>query len=155
MNLAQHEGRLLVDHSDIVRNAVRYVKTRRPFHIDAFVVYWATSTRYGRCRRATTTTPRGGCLNIKTNFSRRMVRGERVRRSRMGKGERGIWQRRYWEHLIRDDTAFTRHVDYIHYNPVKHGYADAAAHWPYSSIHRYIARGIIPVEWGWNIRRSG
>jgi putative transposase len=84
---------------------------------------------------------------IKTNFSRRMVRGERVRRSRMSKGERGIWQRRYWEHLIRDDTDFARHVDYIHYNPVKHGYADAE-HWPYSSIHRYIARGIIPVDWG-------
>jgi putative transposase len=85
---------------------------------------------------------------IKTNFSRRMVRGERVRRSRMSKGERGIWQRRYWEHLICDDPDFARHVDYIHYNPVKHGYAGAAAHWPYSSIHRYIARGSIPVDWG-------
>jgi putative transposase len=49
----------------------------------------------------------------------------------MGKGERGIWQRRYWEHLIRDDPNFARHVDYIHYNPVKQGYADAAAHWPF------------------------
>jgi putative transposase len=120
VNLAQRAGRLLVDHIDIVCNAVGYVKRRHPFHIDAFVVLpdhlhalWMLppgdhdyATRW---------------MLIKTNFSPRRVRGECVRRSRMGKGERGIWHRRYWEPLIRHDTDFARHVDYIHYNPVKQG----------------------------------
>ncbi len=68
--------------------------------------------------------------------------------SRISKGERGIWQRRYWEHLIRDENDFERHVDYIHYNPVKHGYAHQANEWPYSSIHRYIKAGVIANDWG-------
>ena len=99
MNLAQLEGRLLVDHIDIVCNAVRYVKTRYPFHIDAFVVLpdhlhalWTLPPGDHDCATR--------WMLIKTNFSRRIVRGERVRRSRMGKGERGIRQRRYWKHLI-------------------------------------------------------
>jgi hypothetical protein len=70
VNLAQREGRLLVDHIDILRNAVRYVKMQHPFHIDAFSMplwcYRTTSTRYGPCRRATTTTPRDGCLSKQT-----------------------------------------------------------------------------------------
>ncbi len=66
----------------------------------------------------------------------------------MRKGERGIWQRRYWEHLIRDERDYARHVDYIHYNPVKHGYTARAVDWPNSSIHRYIAAGTIDADWG-------
>ncbi|MGH8498220.1 MAG: REP-associated tyrosine transposase [Methylococcales bacterium] len=58
---------------------------------------------------------------IKAGFSRRMPNDERVNKSRMTKGERGLWQRRYWEHLIRDERDYVRHVDYIHYNPLKHG----------------------------------
>lgn len=68
--------------------------------------------------------------------------------SRISKGERGIWQRRYWEHLIRDENDFERHVDYIHFNPVKHGHVHRASEWPYSSIHRYIKAGIITNDWG-------
>jgi putative transposase len=74
---------------------------------------------------------------IKAGFSRRIAAGERRSESRIKKGERGIWQRRYWEHLIRDQQDYEHHVAYIHYNPVKHGHADRAADWPNSSIHRY------------------
>ena len=63
------------------------------------------------------------------------------------KGERGIWQRRFWEHLIRNDQDYEKHLDYIHYNPVKHGYVNSPAQWPYSSIHRYINLGILPLNW--------
>ena len=70
--------------------------------------------------------------------------------SRIKKGERGIWQRRYWEHMIRDEDDYARHVDYIHFNPVKHGYVYRASDWAYSSIHRYIATGVISHDWGWN-----
>lgn len=76
----------------------------------------------------------------------------------MAKGERGIWQRRYWERLIRNEGDFTAHVDYIHFNPVKHGHAARVADWPYSSFHRYVRRGELPEDWGGmleNIASSG
>jgi putative transposase len=84
---------------------------------------------------------------IKAGFSRRIVRGERRRASRLNKRERGIWQRRYWEHLIRDDDDLRHHVDYIHFNPVKHGHVRHAVDWPYSSFHRYAANGLYPLDW--------
>ena len=85
---------------------------------------------------------------IKTAFSRALPKHENINQSRKSKRERGIWQRRYWEHLIRDELDYERHVDYIHYNPVKHGYVDKAVDWPYSSIHRFIKNGIISSDWG-------
>ncbi len=68
--------------------------------------------------------------------------------SRIGKRERGIWQRRFWEHLIRDDEDLAHHVDYIHYNPLRHGYVRQAADWPYSSFHWFMRRGWPPADWG-------
>lgn len=59
-----------------------------------------------------------------------------------------LWQHRYWEHLIRDENDYRRHVDYIHWNPVKHGYVKRAGDWPYSTFHRHVANGIYPVDWG-------
>jgi putative transposase len=56
--------------------------------------------------------------------------------------ELGLWQRRFWEHQIRDDLDFAKHVDYLHWNPVEHGYVIRVANWPYSSFHRYVARGL-------------
>ena len=63
-------------------------------------------------------------------------------------GEYNVWQKRFWEHRIRDETDFERHIDYIHYNPVKHGLVSLPREWPYSSIHRYIANGILDKDWG-------
>ena len=68
--------------------------------------------------------------------------------SRNNKNEKAIWQRRYWEHLIRDDEDFTKHVDYIHYNPVKHGLVAAPKEWDYSSLHSYVRKGIYEPEIG-------
>jgi putative transposase len=65
----------------------------------------------------------------------------------MKRGERGIWQRRYWEHLIRDEEDYRRHVDYIHWNPVKHGWVERVADWPYSSFHKYVRQGVYSWEW--------
>jgi len=85
---------------------------------------------------------------IKAEFARRMPKGERINASRRGKAERGIWQRRYWEHTLRDEDDFRRHIDYVHYNPVKHGLVTRPADWRHSSIHRYIREGILPSDWG-------
>jgi putative transposase len=85
---------------------------------------------------------------IKAGFSRRLPKDERIRASRQTKRERGIWQRRYWEHQIRDETDLARHVDYIHYNPVKHGLVSRPVDWPHSTLHSYIERGILTPDRG-------
>lgn len=147
VNLLERDKSLLTDHIDLLKTAFRRVKSTHPFDIDAIVVLpdhlhtiWTLpandadfSTRWRL---------------IKSHFSRGLPSIERINNSRKQKSERGIWQRRYWEHLIRDELDYERHVDYIHYNPVKHGYVDKAVDWPYSSIHRFIEKGIISSDWG-------
>ena len=78
--------------------------------------------------------------------------GERYRiqqsTARMRRGDGTIWQRRFIEHRIRDDVDMQRHLDYIHYNPVKHGYAAHAHAWPYSTFGRYVKTGVYAWDWG-------
>jgi putative transposase len=147
VNLANRRDRLLVDHIDNLRTVVRKVKHGHPFEIIAWVVLpehihaiWALppndadySLRWSQ---------------IKGGFSRRIPKGEPMSESRSSKGERGIWQRRFWEHLIRDGDDLGDHIDYVHYNPVKHGLVERAADWPYSSFHRFVRRGWLPPDWG-------
>jgi putative transposase len=88
-------------------------------------------------------------LLIKGTFSRAIeVENEKRSSSRIKHRERGVWQRRFWEHVIRDDPNYARHVDYIHFNPVKHGLAAKPIDWPHSSIHQFIRRGILTPDWG-------
>ena len=69
-------------------------------------------------------------------------------RSRMRTGEAALWQRRFWEHAIADEVDMQRHMDYIHFNPVKHGYVAQPAQWPWSSLHRYVHKGWYDKHWG-------
>jgi putative transposase len=85
---------------------------------------------------------------IKAGFSRGLKETAPRSLSKVAKRERGLWQRRYWEHTIRDDADLERHVDYIHFNPVKHRYVSQVRDWPYSSFHRYVAQGLLAVDWG-------
>lgn len=68
--------------------------------------------------------------------------------SRVARRESTIWQRRFWEHQIRDDADFAAHMDYVHFNPVKHGVARNVADWPYSTFHRLVREGVYPTNWG-------
>jgi len=146
-NLAERHKCLLVEYINELRLVVKMVKQRHPFEIDAMVVLPDHI-------HTTWTLPEGDkdyptrWMLIKTAFSRHINTGERRNQSRISKRERGIWQRRYWEHLIRDEQDYICHVDYIHYNPVKHGYITKASEWQYSSIHRYIKSGLIDEDWG-------
>jgi putative transposase len=92
---------------------------------------------------------------IKSAFSCHLPVGERISESRGGKAERGIWQRRYWEHTLRDERDFERHVDYIHFNPVKHGHVSQVKDWPHSSFHRMVRLGIYPPDWAGNAADDG
>ena len=147
VNLAERkQNDLLIRHVEILREACRYVRLRHPFIIEAMVVL----PEHLHC---IWTLPEGDAdfpmrwRLLKAYFSRHIPTGERISASRQHKGERGIWQRRLWEHWIRDDTDFQRHIDYIHYNPVKHGYVKKAADWPYSSFHRWRKAGFYPQDW--------
>ena len=85
---------------------------------------------------------------IKVSFSRGVPAAAERSASKRAKREKGIWQRRFWEHQIRDEDDLERHVEYIHFNPVKHGFVDRVADWPYSSFHQYVRRGWLDADWG-------
>ena len=68
--------------------------------------------------------------------------------SRAAKREQAVWQRRYWEHTIRDERDFRAHLDYIHINPVKHGLVAAPRDWPHSTFHQWVDRGAYEPWWG-------
>jgi putative transposase len=89
---------------------------------------------------------------FKSGFSRGLPVSPTRSTSKIAKREKGIWQRRYWEHAIRDDADFERHVDYIHYNPVKHGLVTRVVDWPHSGFHRYVEQGILPMDWAGNAK---
>lgn len=148
--LQDRSSRDLVEHIDILRASLASVKALHPFRIDAMVVL-------PEHLHALWTLPAGDARYplrwrlIKRSFTRALVvRGEldgyAVRRR--GIDERSLWQRRYWEHQVRDQEDFNRHVDYIHFNPVKHGWARRAAEWPHSSFHRFVRDGRLPADWG-------
>ena len=147
LNLAECKHTLLTDNADILRTTMQDVRRKHPFRIDALVIL-------PDHLHAIWTLPPGDAdfatrwMLIKSGFSRHLVPGEQRNASRISKGEQGIWQRRYWEHLIRDEEDYMRHVDYIHFNPVKHGHVKRAVDWKYSSIHRYIRTRTLPRDWG-------
>jgi len=85
---------------------------------------------------------------IKQRFSKSIPATERRSDVQQRRAERGIWQRRYWEHLIRDEADFAAHLNYVHFNPVKHGLVMRVADWPYSTFHRLVHRGCYPESWG-------
>ena len=88
---------------------------------------------------------------IKTYFSKALDVRQSTSNSMSRKNEKGIWQRRFWEHLIRDEDDLHRHIDYIHYNPVKHGYCTKVAEWPYSTFHKYVERGVYSIDWACDV----
>ena len=147
VNLAERRSRLLVDRIDTLRQSLRYVQGRHPFRIDAMVVLPDHLHAIWTLPPGDSDYPLRWRL-LKTWFSRHIPHGERRRPSRVEKGERGIWQRRYWERLIRDEADLHSHIDYIHFNPVKHGHVLKAADWPYSTFHRYVRDGVLPADWG-------
>lgn len=85
---------------------------------------------------------------IKIGFSKGLPKTERLSKVCVNRGERGIWQRRFWEHLIRDDADFQAHMDYVHFNPVKLGLVNRVEDWPYSTFHRLVKQEIYPPDWG-------
>ena len=136
----------LTDHIDALRTAYAQTRQERPFRCDAFVVL-------PDHLHAVWTLPPGDAdfstrwRLIKTRFVRAIGDSGWPSASQRAKGETGVWQRRFWEHMIRDEADFATHVRYCWGNPVKHGFVARAVEWPYSSIHRDIRAGRVEAEW--------
>jgi putative transposase len=151
--IADRSSHLLVEHIDLLRHAFRSVKNEHPFEVTAVVIL----PDHLHC---IWTLPPGDTdyptrwKKIKAAFSHGLPMTESRSASRITKGERGIWQRRFWEHTLRDEADLQRHVDYIHYNPVKRGHATSAMAWPHSSFRKFVARGIYPVDWAVDPRET-
>lgn len=148
VNLLERSGNdLLVRHIDVLRDAVREVRRLHPFVIHAWVVlhdhlHCVMELPVGdvdfavRWRRITAI------------FSKSLPKTETLSVTRLRRGERGIWQRRFWEHLIRDEADYAAHMNYVHINPVKHGLVSKAADWPHSTFHSLVEQGVYPADWG-------
>ena len=151
VTLAERIGnQLLVNELAALRSAFRSVQTAHPFRIDAVVILPEHLHCIWTLPPADIDFPTRWNL-IKGTFSRSIEKGERVSQSRSKRGERGLWQRRFWEHLIRDENDLVRHVEYIHWNPVKHGWVQRVADWPHSSFHKFVRRGEYPADWGGDV----
>ena len=146
VNIADRKSNLLIEHIDILRNAMRKIRQSHPFAIIAMVVLPDHLHAIWRLPEGDADFSLRWSL-IKAAFSREIPKTEVIRRSRKMKRERGIWQRRYWEHQIKNDDDLEKHVAYVHFNPVKHECVVNAVDWPYSSIHWKIARGNVNESW--------
>ena len=145
--LERHGNELLTRHIDLLRESIVVVQTRHPFRIHG----WVVLPEHLHCILELPENDADFATRwrlIKMGFSKGLPKTERLSRVRVKRGERGIWQRRFWEHLIRDDADFEAHMDYVHFNPVKHGLVKHVADWPYSTFHRLVKQKIYPPDWG-------
>jgi putative transposase len=144
--LADRTSKALTDHVGALRWAFRDTRLSRPFTVDAVVVLPEHLHIVMTLPEADADYSSRLSL-IKRRFTDAVMKsGVPVARHR--NGEIALWQRRYWEHTIRDERDFVRHVDYIHFNPVKHGLVARVCDWPHSSFHRSVQGGLLPRDWG-------
>ncbi len=145
--LADRSSNILVEHVDRLRRVYATVRHRNPFETVAICILPDHLHAIWSLPEGDADYPLRWSL-IKSGFTRGLKADAARSPSKLAKRERGVWQRRYWEHTIRDDADFERHVDYVHFNPVKHGYVSRVGDWPHSSFHRYVRDGALPADWG-------
>jgi putative transposase len=148
INLLERKNNdLLVKQISALKDVIKTVKKAHPFIIHA----WVILPEHMHC---VIELPKGDndfatrIRLIKSNFSKAIPKTERISEVRKARGERGIWQRRYWEHLFRDEADYQAHMDYVHINPVKHGLVKQVKDWPHSTFHHLVQQGIYPEDWG-------
>lgn len=141
---------------EALKQSLRQVKNLHPFTIDAFVLlpdhlHCLWSLPEGDTDYAL----RWSLIKRQVSQQTRERLAAPLTKSRRKRRELGLWQRRFWEHQIRDERDFAKHVDYVHWNPVKHGYVKRVSDWPYSSFRRYVARGVYAVDWAYTAEDEG
>lgn len=148
--LADRSSAFLLEHVERLRRIYGMVQQRYPFETVAICVLPDHIHAIWSLPEGDADYPLRWSL-IKSGFTRGLTGEARRSSSKIAKRERGVWQRRYWEHAIRNDADLERHVDYIHFNPVKHGCVARVCDWPHSSFHRYVSEGLLPFDWGGNL----
>ena len=151
VTLADRSSSILVQQIDLLRRSYRATQQSYPFETIAICVLPDHLHAVWSLPEGDANFPLRWSL-IKSGFSRALPSGAARSPSKIAKREKGIWQRRYWEHAIRDDDDLARQVDYIHFNPVKHGLVARVCDWPHSSFHQHVARGALPANWGGDMR---
>jgi putative transposase len=151
VTLADRSSDLLVRHVDHLRAAHKSARDLYPFETVAICILPDHLHSVWTLPPEDANYPVRWSL-IKSKFSPAIPIDAKPAASKIAKRERGIWQRRYWEHAIRDENDLARHVDYIHFNPVKHGYVSRVCDWPHSSFERYVAKGLLPADWGGDMK---
>ncbi len=129
---------ILIDQFDLLWPAIQTVKKEMPFDLIAWVVL---SDHLHMVIDPLENDLSSLMKRIKLSFSTSY-------RKRAGRREGRVWQYRFWDHIIRDQSDMNRHIDYIHYNSVKHGLTASPFDWKYSSIHEYLRDGYYPKDWG-------
>ncbi len=147
VNLLERGGNdVLIHYIDILRESVRDVKQRHPFKIHA----WVVLPDHLHCVIELPDDDVDYSVRwrlIRMSFSKAIPKNERLSAIRKRRGERGIWQRRYWKHLIRDEADYRAHRDCVHINPLKHGLMGRAIDWPHSTCHGLVKSGAYPPDW--------
>ena len=145
VTLRNRRAKYLTEHIDTLRQAMRTTQIKKPYHINAVVILpdhlhtiWTLpqndndySTRW---------------RDIKTIFTKELLK-KGCRFPKDNRHRHALWQSRFWEHTIKNQEDLEHHINYIHYNPVKHGLVDSVLHWPYSSFHKYLHQGTLPKNW--------
>jgi putative transposase len=154
VNLLDRSSTMLTERIEALREAVQWTLQRYPFQTDAFVVL------PDHVHAVWTLPPSDADFSIrwrmiKSRFTRLLPKKDEISRVRKERGERGVWQRGYWEHLIRDERDYARHVEYCYINPVKHTLVRRVQDWPYSSFHRDVRAGIFPQDWAGEVDMLG
>jgi putative transposase len=148
VNLYHRDTGLLTRYIDELRHAFSLIKQQHPFQIDAIVILPDHLHTIWTLPEGDDNYPQRW-RSIKSQFTRAIkAKGCVIRKNK--RGEHYMWQKRYWEHTIRDDRDLQQHIDYIHYNPVKHGHVSKVSNWQYSSFHQYVAKGILDKTWSEN-----
>ncbi|UCJ17488.1 transposase [Pseudomonas sp. MM211] len=154
VTLADRRSTLLTDAIEVLRQAYGNAAHSMPFQTIAICVLPDHLHAVWRLPDGDSAYSQRWSL-IKSCFSRSLPASDDLGASKLRRREKGIWQRRFWEHRIRDDDDLARHVDYIHYNPVRHGLVERVCDWPYSSFHRYVTQGVHPPDWAGGTELDG
>ena len=147
VNLQNRNSDYLIRYINKLRSAVSHIQKSHPFKIHA----WVVLPEHLHCVLEMPKDDADFSLRwrlIKSTFSKSLPKSESRSEVQVKRGERGIWQRRFWERLIRDELEYVSILDYIHYNPVKHGLVTSVCDWPYSTFHKLVQNNVYPEDWG-------
>jgi putative transposase len=152
VTLYDRTSTLLTDHVDLLQTAMQQTKSQHPYQTKAFVilpdhlhVIWQLPPRDDNFSIR--------WKKIKTHFTRNLIkRGFFVTKNH--RNEYNVWQRRFWEHVIRNEDDYKNHINYIHYNPIKHHLVTRTRDWPHSSFHHFVRKGLLPIDWSDNVTAS-